>query len=121
MPAAAQTRTVAEIFKVLGDPTRVRLLGALLAAPATAGSPDPAGQAPGPGELCVCDLSALLGLSPSAVSHQLRVLRAARLVRHRKAGKLVFYALDDDHVTRLLAEALEHAGHAGPAAAQPDA
>ncbi|SKA88253.1 transcriptional regulator, ArsR family [Paucidesulfovibrio gracilis DSM 16080] len=85
---------LAELFKILGDPTRVRILRALF-----------------PGELCVCDLATLLGMSPSAVSHQLRVLRAARLVRYRKQGKVVFYCLDDDHVRALIAEGLDHVRH----------
>ncbi|MDD4731803.1 MAG: metalloregulator ArsR/SmtB family transcription factor [Desulfovibrio sp.] len=85
---------LAELFKILGDPTRVRILRALFA-----------------GELCVCDLACLLGMSASAVSHQLRVLRAARLVRFRKEGKVVFYALDDDHVRGLVAEGLDHVRH----------
>jgi DNA-binding transcriptional ArsR family regulator len=85
---------LAELFKILGDPTRVRILRALFA-----------------GELCVCDLACLLGMSASAVSHQLRVLRAARLVRFRKEGKVVFYSLDDDHVRGLVAEGLDHVRH----------
>lgn len=85
---------LAELFKVLADPTRVRLLRALF-----------------PGELCVCDLAALLGMTPSAVSHQLRVLRTSRLVRFRRQGKVVYYALDDDHVRGLLAEGLDHVRH----------
>lgn len=82
---------LAEIFGLLGDRTRVRLLHALSS-----------------GELCVCDLSAVLGMSSSAVSHQLRLLRTAKLVRARKEGKNVFYTLDDGHVHSLLAQGLEH-------------
>lgn len=82
---------LAEIFGLLGDRTRVRILYALMG-----------------GELCVCDISAVLGLSGSAVSHQLRLLRTAKLVRARKEGKNVFYALDDDHVHTLLAQGLDH-------------
>lgn len=100
----------AELFKALADSTRVRILAALLAAPPS--GPRVAGpEDPGQGELCVCDISALLDMSSSAVSHQLRVLRAAGLVRYRRAGKLAYYSLDDDHVTRLLAQALDHVGH----------
>lgn len=84
-------RLLAETFDVLGDPTRVRIIYALLKA-----------------ELCVCDLSALLGISQSAISHQLRVLRNLRLVKYRKEGKIVFYSLDDDHIQRLLSEGLAH-------------
>jgi len=99
---AAQERLVdgltatrlAELFKVLGDPTRVRILSALRGA-----------------ELCVCDIAATLGMSQSAVSHQLRLLRTLRLVKNRKAGRMVYYALDDEHVERLLAEGLDHVEH----------
>jgi ArsR family transcriptional regulator, lead/cadmium/zinc/bismuth-responsive transcriptional repressor len=90
---------LAETFKVLGDPTRVRILDALAT-----------------GELCVCDLAALLGLSESAVSHQLRLLRSLRLVRPRRAGRMVFYALDDDHIISLFREGLRHVQEAAPAA-----
>src|SRR4029453_250365 len=71
--------TLAETFRALGDPTRVRILDALSRA-----------------ELCVCDIAAVLSISESAVSHQLRLLRSLRLVRSRRAGRMVFYALDDD-------------------------
>jgi DNA-binding transcriptional ArsR family regulator len=88
---------LAETFKVLGDPTRVRILNALSAA-----------------ELCVCDLATLLKLGESTVSHQLRILRSLRLVRARRDGRNVFYALDDEHITRLLAQGLEHVAEAWP-------
>ena len=91
---AEMTAQVAEIFKALADPTRVRILHALLHA-----------------ELCVGDLAAVLEMSESAVSHQLRLLRGLRVVRARREGKLVFYALDDEHVTRLFQLSLEHLGH----------
>ena len=81
----ARSKSVADVFKLLGDPTRVKLLDALTF-----------------GERCVCDLAALVGLSESAVSHQLRLLRGARLVRVRRAGRLAYYALDDHHVIGLL-------------------
>lgn len=84
-------RDLAETFKVLGDPTRAKLLYALARE-----------------ELCVCDLSNLLGLSSSAISHQLRLLRSMRLVKYRKEGRMVFYSLDDHHIETLFAEALEH-------------
>ncbi len=83
---------LAEIFKVLGDPTRVRLAFALSHE-----------------ELCVCDLANLLGVSQSAVSHSLRVLRQMKLVRFRKEGKIAYYALDDDHIARLLEQGFRHA------------
>jgi DNA-binding transcriptional ArsR family regulator len=90
--------TLAETFRALGDPTRVRILDALSHA-----------------ELCVCDLASLLGLTESATSHQLRLLRSLRLVRTRRAGRLIFYALDDEHITRLFADGLEHVEEALPA------
>ena len=80
-----------EIFRVLGDPTRVRILDALSRS-----------------ELCVCDIARLLGLSESAVSHQLRLLRGVRLVRPRREGRMMFYALDDQHIVRLFDQGLRH-------------
>jgi DNA-binding transcriptional ArsR family regulator len=88
---ASTVRDVAEVFKLLGDPTRVRLVDVLTH-----------------GERCVCDLAELVGLSESAVSHQLRLLRAARLVRVRRAGRMAFYALDDHHVVGLLHDTRKH-------------
>lgn len=82
---------LAETFKAFGDPTRARIVYAL--------SKD---------ELCVCDLAGVLGMSVSAVSHQLRVLRGLRMVKFRRAGKIAFYSLDDRHVGELLAAGLEH-------------
>lgn len=86
---------VATIFSVLGDATRIRVLTALSA-----------------GELCVCDLAAATGVNRSTVSHQLRVLRSHRLVRRRREGKIVYYALDDDHVLQLLTLAGVHSREA---------
>lgn len=86
------------LFGALGDPTRVRLLAALTTGP-----------------LCVCDLAATLGVSQSAVSHQLRLLRSLHLVRARRDGKMVWYALDDDHVRDLLVIGFAHIGHQAPA------
>jgi DNA-binding transcriptional ArsR family regulator len=86
----------AALLGAMADPTRVRILDALRM-----------------GELCVCDLAAVLGMTVSAVSHQLRLLRAARLVRGRKDGKVVFYALDDEHAERILDTALEHCRERG--------
>jgi DNA-binding transcriptional ArsR family regulator len=83
---------LAETFRLLGDPTRVRLLGALAT-----------------GEMCVCDLASLLDHTVSAVSHQLRLLRGVRLVRARRAGRRVFYSLDDHHIIGLLSQARRHA------------
>jgi ArsR family transcriptional regulator, lead/cadmium/zinc/bismuth-responsive transcriptional repressor len=82
---------LADTFRVLGDPTRVRILDALAA-----------------GELCVCDIASLVGISESAVSHQLRLLRGMRLVRPRRAGRLVYYAVDDHHILELLTQAHRH-------------
>lgn len=82
---------LAEVFSLLGDRTRVRVLHALTL-----------------GELCVCDIAAALNISSSAISHQLRLLRTAKLVKARKEGKNVFYSLDDNHVHSLIAQGLEH-------------
>jgi DNA-binding transcriptional ArsR family regulator len=93
LPEATVER-LAETFAALSDPTRLRIICSLAA-----------------GEMCVCDLAATLGVSASAVSHQLRLLRNLRLVRFRRAGKAVFYALDDDHVLTLLDQGLAHVSH----------
>ena len=82
---------LADTFSALGDPTRVRILDAL-----------------SHGELCVCDLAAVLKLSQSAVSHQLRLLRGLRLVRPRRDGRVVFYSLDDQHIISLFKQTLQH-------------
>ena len=83
---------LAAIFKVLGDPTRTKVISALLKE-----------------ELCVCDLAALIGISQSAISHQLRVLRDMNLVKYRKEGRIAFYSLDDDHISAILTAGLKHA------------
>ncbi|QSQ07750.1 Transcriptional repressor SmtB [Koleobacter methoxysyntrophicus] len=85
---------LADIFKVLGDPTRMRIIDALSHR-----------------ELCVCDIAELLNMTPSAISHQLRILRNTRLVKYRKEGKSVFYSLDDDHIMQLFRQGLEHINH----------
>jgi len=93
-PALMGARTVealADTFRVLGDPTRVRILDALSG-----------------GELCVCDIASLVGISESAASHQRRLRRGMRLVRPRRAGRLVYYAVDDQHILELLRQALTH-------------
>ena len=87
----ASVDALAETFRALGDPTRVRVLDAL-----------------SHGELCVCDIASLLNLSQSATSHQLRLLRALRLVRTRRAGRMVYYALDDRHIVTLFGQGLRH-------------
>ncbi|WP_114313393.1 ArsR/SmtB family transcription factor [Thermus caldifontis] len=93
LPQEAVLKEAALLLKALADPTRMCLLLALRAA----------------GELCVCDLALLAGVSVSAVSHQLRLLRQTRLVAFRREGKQVYYRLADEHVERLLDGALEHA------------
>jgi DNA-binding transcriptional ArsR family regulator len=104
----ASVDALAETFKVLGETTRVRILDALTHAGAEAPEPDHGTDAGLPNALCVQDLAALVGLTPSAVSHQLRLLRTARLVRARRAGRQVFYTLEDDHVLKLFEQGLEH-------------
>jgi ArsR family transcriptional regulator len=94
LPDDATVRTLADTLKALGDPTRLQIVIAL--------------ATEGVGELCVCDLAALVGVSESAVSHSLRTLRHLRLVRYRKTGKIAYYALDDVHVGRLVTEGLQH-------------
>lgn len=91
-PAATDLEGAAEVFRLLGDPGRLRIVQALAAE-----------------ELCVCDLATFVGASSSAVSHQLRLLKQARLVRNRREGKVVYYRLDDGHVTALVVTALDHA------------
>ena len=88
---ARTVEAVADVFNLLGDPTRVRLVDAL-----------------SHGERCVCDLASLVGLSESAISHQLRLLRAARLVRVRRDGRHSYYSLDDHHVIGLLHDTRKH-------------
>ena len=87
---------IAETFRVLGDPTRVRILDVLAE-----------------GELCVCDIASLVSISESAVSHQLRLLRGMRLVRPRRSGRQVFYSLDDQHIVHLLRLAVTHVEEGG--------
>ena len=91
MPSDEHLYDLAELFKVFGDSTRIKILYALFEA-----------------ELCVCDIAQLLGLTQSAVSHQLRVLKNARLVKPRREGKTVFYSLADDHVRRIIAQGMDH-------------
>jgi DNA-binding transcriptional ArsR family regulator len=99
-----ETAAVAAVFKLLADPSRCRLMEAIIEG----------------GELCVCDLAATVEMSESNVSHHLRVLRANRLVRARRSGKMVYYSPDDAHIRILLDMAREHVRHGGwvrPAAA----
>ena len=85
---------LAELYKIFGDSTRIKILYVLFES-----------------EMCVCDIATLLNMSMSAISHQLRVLRGARLVKFRKEGKEAFYSLDDDHVVTLMQQGLDHVLH----------
>lgn len=85
---------VSEIFKLLGDTTRLKILHALSKR-----------------DLCVCDIAAVVNMGQSAVSHQLRLLRSSRLVKYRKEGKMVWYSLDDSHIAALLTQGIEHIQH----------
>ena len=102
MPADEQVAELADVFGLLADPGRLRVLVALLE-----------------GEMCVCDLAAAAGASESAASHHLRLLRAHRVVQVRRSGRMAYYRLADSHVRMLLDIALTHIGHA-PAAAHPE-
>lgn len=91
MPSEEHLYDLAELFKVFGDTTRIRILYALFEA-----------------ELCVYDIADLLGMSQSAISHQLRVLKQARLVRSRREGKQQYYSLADDHVRTIIGQGMDH-------------
>lgn len=91
MPQEEKLYDLADLFKALGDSTRVRILSALFQA-----------------EMCVCDIAALLNMNQSAISHQLRVLKQARLVKNRRDGKVVYYSLDDEHVKGIFDQGLTH-------------
>lgn len=91
MKSAGAILLLAETFKILGDPTRIKIAFALSKE-----------------ELCVCDVANLLGVSQSAVSHSLRTLRQMNLVKFRREGKATYYSLDDEHIERLLAEGFRH-------------
>ena len=91
MPPDEMLYDLAELFKVFGDSTRVKILYALFEA-----------------ELCVCDIAQLLGLTQTAVSHQLRVLKNSKLVSFRREGKNVFYALADEHVRTIIGQGMDH-------------
>ncbi len=83
-----------EFFKVFGDATRIKILHALFQT-----------------EMCVCDIAAVLEMNQSAISHQLRVLKSARLVKFRREGKVIYYSLDDNHVIDVLQQGLAHVKH----------
>lgn len=91
MPQENTLYDLAELFKVFGDSTRIRILWALDEA-----------------EMCVCDIAFLLNMTQSAISHQLRVLKQAKLVKNRREGKVVYYSLDDEHVKHILDQGLIH-------------
>ena len=91
MPQQESLSDLAELFKVFGDPTRIRILWTLNEA-----------------EMCVCDIAVLLNMTQSAISHQLRVLKQANLVKNRKEGKVVYYSLVDDHVREIFDQGLIH-------------
>lgn len=91
MPEEAKLYDIADFFKVFADSTRIRILWALEES-----------------EMCVCDLAVLLNMTKSAISHQLRTLRLAKLVKFRKEGKVVFYSLNDHHIKEILLTAFEH-------------
>lgn len=91
LPKEETLYDLAELFKVFGDSTRIKIICALFKS-----------------EMCVCDLSNLLNMSQSAISHQLRVLKAARLVKFRREGKVVYYSLDDDHIKQIYDAGLSH-------------
>lgn len=95
MPAPELVDELADVFGLLSDPGRLRLLASLLEG----------------GELCVCDLAAAAGMAESTTSHALRLLRAHRVVKARRAGRMIHYSLRDGHVRMLLDLALEHVGH----------
>jgi ArsR family transcriptional regulator len=91
MPDEDTLYDLTELFRIFGDSTRIRILYALFDA-----------------ELCVCDIAAVLGMTQSAISHQLRALKTARLVKGRREGKTVFYSLADDHVKTIIHQGLDH-------------
>ena len=94
MPDQQELTRLSEVFKIFSDTSRLRIISALLSE-----------------EMCVCDLTESLGMTQSAVSHQLRLLRNAHLVKTRREGKSVFYSLDDDHVVSIISQGLAHIRH----------
>jgi ArsR family transcriptional regulator len=91
MPAEENLYDLVELFKVLGDSTRIKILWALDEA-----------------EMCVCDIAYLLNMTSSAISHQLKVLKQARLIKNRREGKIVYYSLDDEHVRQIFDQGITH-------------
>ena len=91
IPKDEELYDLSEFFKVFGDLTRIKIICALFQT-----------------EMCVCDLAELLGVTQSAISHQLKTLKIARLVRYRREGKIVYYSLDDEHIKHIFDEGLKH-------------
>ena len=91
MPADETLYDLADLFRIFADSTRIKILYVLFAS-----------------EMCVCDIAQLLGMTQSAISHQLRALKQAKLVKYRREGKVVFYSLADHHVVTILAQGIEH-------------
>ncbi len=91
LPPKASIQDLSLLFKIFGDPTRLKILSALYIS-----------------EMCVCDMATLLNMTQSSISHQLSVLKQARLVRYRKDGKVVYYTLDDLHVQQIIDQGLTH-------------
>jgi ArsR family transcriptional regulator len=96
MPEDERLYDLAELFKVFGDSTRIRILWALAES-----------------QMCVCDIANLLDMKQSAISHQLRILKQARLVKYRRDGKVVYYSLDDEHVQQIFDQGLHHIAEQG--------
>ena len=91
MPAEELLNELADFYKVFGDATRIKILGVLLRS-----------------EMCVCDLAEMLGMTQSAISHQLRVLKQMKLVKNRREGKTVYYSLADGHIQNIISQGMEH-------------
>lgn len=91
MVSGDDASNLAEFFKVFGDTTRIRILNALFE-----------------DEMCVCDIAALLGMTQSAISHQLKALKQARLIKNRRDGKVIYYSLDDEHIKQIFDQGLNH-------------
>lgn len=91
MPSDDELIDLSELFKIFGDSTRIKILYLLLVS-----------------EMCVCDIAKLLGMSQSAISHQLRLLKQSGLVKYRRDGKTIFYSLSDDHVSTIINQGMEH-------------
>jgi len=91
LPATSAVERISNVFQIMGEPSRLKILYCV-----------------SQGDVCVCDLSAVLGMNVSAVSHQLRLLRTLNLIKHRRDGRIVYYSLSDDHVGELMRMGLEH-------------